>query len=66
MYEDIRDYLEKWLPRFESNNRSYITVGLGCTGGQHRSVYLVEKLGRHFSNNISNVQVRHRELGVES
>ncbi len=62
MYEDIRDYLEKWLPRFESNNRSYITVGLGCTGGQHRSVYLVEKLGRHFSSSINNVQVRHREL----
>ena len=62
MYEDIRSYVEKWLPKFESNNRSYMTVGVGCTGGQHRSVYLAEKLGRYFSGNISNVQVRHREL----
>lgn len=63
LHDDIRDFLQKWLPRFESNNRSYMTVSLGCTGGQHRSVYLVEKLGRHFTQSINNVQVRHRELG---
>lgn len=62
MYGDIRDYLQKWLPSFESNNRSYMTVALGCTGGQHRSVYLCEKLGEFFANNIPNVQIRHREL----
>ena len=62
MYRDIRDYLQKWLPSFERNNRSYITVALGCTGGQHRSVYLCEKLGEFFGNNIPNVQIRHREL----
>ena len=62
MYTDIKTYLEKWLPCFEDNNRSYITVALGCTGGQHRSVYLCEKLARAFIENIHNVQVRHREL----
>lgn len=62
MYEDIKDYLQRWLPRFEENNRSYITVALGCTGGQHRSVYLCEKLGDFFQEHINNVQVRHREL----
>ena len=62
MYIDIKKYIEKWLPRFEDNNRSYITVALGCTGGQHRSVYLCEKLARAFVENIHNVQIRHREL----
>ena len=64
MYSDIRDYLQKWLPMFEQNNRSYITVALGCTGGQHRSVYLCEKLSEDFSATISNVQARHRELSL--
>ena len=62
MYSDISQYLQKWLPRFEGNNRSYITVAIGCTGGQHRSVYLCEKLGNEFVESITNVQVRHREL----
>ncbi|MEX2468453.1 MAG: RNase adapter RapZ [Pseudohongiellaceae bacterium] len=63
MYEDIAKWLEKWLPRFASNNRSYMTIALGCTGGQHRSVYLCEKLGERFSAPGKNVLVRHRELG---
>jgi len=62
MCSDIENFLQKWLPSFESNNRSYITVALGCTGGQHRSVYMCEKLGQIFSKQSSNVQVRHREL----
>ena len=62
MLDDIRAYLEKWLPRYESNNRSYITVAVGCTGGQHRSVYMGEKLRRFFSSKIKNVQIRHRDL----
>ena len=62
MIDDIRAYLEKWLPRYESNNRSYITVAVGCTGGQHRSVYMGEKLRRYFSFKIKNVQIRHRDL----
>ncbi len=62
MFNDIKDFLENWIPCFERNNRSYITIALGCTGGQHRSVFLSEKLGKHFSQTISNIQVRHREL----
>ncbi|MGA0933936.1 MAG: RNase adapter RapZ [Pseudohongiellaceae bacterium] len=62
MFADIRDYLERWLPRFEANNRSYITIAIGCTGGQHRSVYLCEKLKQHFGKNKINVQVRHKEI----
>lgn len=64
MYDDIENYLNSWLPSFEENNRSYITVAIGCTGGQHRSVYLCDKLGRAFgaADKHKNVQVRHREI----
>ena len=62
MSNDIAAYLQKWLPSFERSNRNYITVALGCTGGQHRSVYLCEKLSQEFSVNYFNVQVHHREL----
>jgi UPF0042 nucleotide-binding protein len=62
MYRDIRDWLERWLPKYEANNRIYMTVAIGCTGGQHRSVYMVERLGRHFRSRMTNVLVRHREL----
>lgn len=62
MIADIQDYLERWLPKFEASNRSYITIAVGCTGGQHRSVYICEVLNRHFSQRYQNVQVRHREL----
>ena len=61
MLSDIRAYLENWLPSFVRDNRSYLTVAIGCTGGQHRSVYLVEELARHFAPQIK-VLVRHREL----
>ena len=62
MMADIEAYLLKWLPRFEQNNRSYLTVAIGCTGGQHRSVYLSERLTAAFKDKFGNVQVRHREL----
>jgi len=61
MFSDIRDFIERWLPNFVADNRSYLTVALGCTGGQHRSVYLAEKLARHFEHR-QQVLVRHREL----
>jgi len=62
MYEDIRGFLTSWLPSFEANNRSYMTVAIGCTGGQHRSVYMSQKLYQTFSPRWKNVQIRHREL----
>ncbi|MCP4597272.1 RNase adapter RapZ [Neptuniibacter sp.] len=63
MLNDIQSFLERWLPRFAENNRSYITIGIGCTGGQHRSVYISECLASHFGKHMDNVHVRHRELG---
>lgn len=62
MYQDLQAYLLKWLPKFEENNRAYMTVAIGCTGGQHRSVYLSERLKKEFTDKIKNVQVIHREL----
>jgi UPF0042 nucleotide-binding protein len=62
MLSDIQQYLEKWLPSFEQANRSYMTVAIGCTGGHHRSVFIVDALTHLFSTQFDNVQVRHREL----
>ena len=62
MFNDIKSYLEKWLPAYQDSNRSYITIAIGCTGGQHRSVYMAERLAKHFSQGFDNVQVRHREM----
>ena len=61
-FQDICGFLERWVPRFQGDNRSYLTVAIGCTGGQHRSVYLVEALVKHFKENALNVIIRHREL----
>jgi UPF0042 nucleotide-binding protein len=61
MQRDISQYLDNWLPWYDRDNRSYLTVAIGCTGGQHRSVYLVEGLARHFQARTQ-VLVRHREL----
>ena len=60
--KDIIDFLERWIPRFELEGRSYLTVAIGCTGGQHRSVYLVDALVKQFKHSYFNVIVRHREL----
>jgi UPF0042 nucleotide-binding protein len=62
MFNDIRGFLDTWLTRFEANNRSYMTIAIGCTGGQHRSVYMSEQLMQHFAPKWANVQIRHREL----
>jgi len=61
MLEDIRRFVADWLPEFDRDNRSYLTVAIGCTGGQHRSVYLVEALAAQFRA-LAQVLVRHREL----
>lgn len=62
MAGDIASYLEKWLPAFQANNRSYLSVSIGCTGGMHRSVFIAEHLAKLFQKLHSNVQVRHRQL----
>lgn len=62
MIADISQYLEKWLPSFMQNNRSYVTVGIGCTGGQHRSVYVADQLGKYFAERMEHVDIKHREL----
>jgi RNase adapter protein RapZ len=62
MLLQIRTFLQRWLPAFEDDQRSYLTVAIGCTGGQHRSVYSVEQLARHFQGQYATL-VRHRELG---
>ena len=61
MYQDIQTFVSRWLPSFVQENRSYLTIAIGCTGGQHRSVYIVEELGQHFSKQ-QQVLIRHREL----
>ncbi|MFZ4704241.1 MAG: RNase adapter RapZ [Candidatus Methylumidiphilus sp.] len=60
--QDITAFADHWIPRFDAENRSYLTISIGCTGGQHRSVYLVEELGRHFRDSPFNILVRHRDL----
>jgi UPF0042 nucleotide-binding protein len=61
MYNDIYHFVASWLPDYARDNRNYLTVAIGCTGGHHRSVYLVERLARTFSPRYQ-VQTRHREL----
>lgn len=62
MYQDIENFITRWLPSFIQENRSYLTIAIGCTGGQHRSVHLVEELGKHFTSQKQQVLIRHREL----
>lgn len=63
MLGDIRSFVERWLPCFVADHRSYVTVAIGCTGGKHRSVYFVDQLARYFGEH-QRVLVRHRELDV--
>lgn len=59
---DLQGFLERWLPSLVRSNRSYITVAVGCTGGQHRSVYLAEKLAAYFNGRFGRTLIRHRDL----
>jgi len=62
MYQDIYHFLQKWLPRYAAGERSYMSIGIGCTGGHHRSVYIAERLVRELSVHSSNLLIRHRDL----
>jgi UPF0042 nucleotide-binding protein len=62
MYDDILSFLRNRIPEYMEHNRNYLTIAIGCTGGQHRSVYLVEKIARELQSEYENVLVRHNEL----
>ena len=61
MLQSINDFLKTWIPCFEKENRSYLTISIGCTGGQHRSVYLVDKIADELQNIRYNASVHHRD-----
>lgn len=62
MITDIRDFLTRWLRRFEAADRNYLTIAIGCTGGRHRSVYVAERLAAHFGEQNERVLIRHTAL----
>lgn len=62
MYRDILGFLQRWIPRYADFNRNYLTVALGCTGGQHRSVYMADKLATELARQHQQVLIRHTEL----
>ena len=62
MYTDIEQFLLAWLPDFRDGQRSYVTVGIGCTGGKHRSVYLVDRLAKRLRSDFGRILIHHREL----
>jgi len=66
MYEDILTFLQSWIPEYVSVSRSYLTVALGCTGGQHRSVRMTEKLAAALNESHEPVHTRHNELPINS
>lgn len=62
LFDSVCGFLDPWLPHYRESNRSYMTVAIGCTGGQHRSVYLANRLYQHYRQHYSHVHLRHREL----
>jgi UPF0042 nucleotide-binding protein len=62
MLDDLEHFLGRWIPQFEADNRSYLSVAFGCTGGHHRSVFIVEQLAEKFNNSEKQVIIRHRDL----
>jgi RNase adapter protein RapZ len=66
MLKDIQTFIQDWLPAFERDQRRYVTVAIGCTGGQHRSVFITERLATYFIAQGHSVLLRHRELYSKS
>lgn len=66
MFADILAFLKNWIPQYQSVNRGYLTVACGCTGGQHRSVYMVEKLARALRESHDQVLTRHNVIGAHT
>ena len=64
--QHIENFIATWLPEIEKNNRSYLTIAIGCTGGQHRSVYIAQQLAKKFTSEKHNIQIHHRELTRKS
>jgi UPF0042 nucleotide-binding protein len=62
MQNDLETFLKRWIPQFEADNRSYLSIAFGCTGGHHRSVFVVEQLSTKFSGEDKEVIIRHRDL----
>jgi UPF0042 nucleotide-binding protein len=62
MLEDLKRFLDRWIPRFEAENRSYMCIAIGCTGGHHRSVFLIEQLAAHLRRGGRQIIVKHRDL----
>lgn len=62
MLKSLRGFLDRWIPAFEHANRAYLTIAVGCTGGNHRSVYVVERLAAVYREGRSGVLVRHRDI----
>ncbi len=60
--QQLTEFIGTWLPHLERNNRSYLTIAIGCTGGQHRSVYIAQQLAKNFSSERHNIQIHHREI----
>lgn len=62
LYDDIAGFIERWVPAYQNSSRSYLTVAVGCTGGQHRSVYMAHRLYTQLRSGHTQLQLRHREL----
>lgn len=62
MLNHIENFMQNWIPKFKKQNRCYLTVSIGCTGGQHRSVFIAQQLYDNFKNSSDNVNIRHREI----
>ncbi len=62
LYNSTREFLEQWIPHYFAGGRSYLNIGIGCTGGRHRSVFIAQKLTESLSEKFNQVTIKHREL----